>query len=425
MGHLDDALQALVVEHFDRAQLIFMLLTHKLRKSGISLTDEQRDQFRDQVSAQLTNVSSDTVIMSFDIDGIENLDVVDLDITEDDFADLDKLVGDNIEEAVLSAISKLGDLLLTEWKKQAPRLLKKQRSTQSGFNRRLRRRWKRGLELLDVLISTSLEAGMNFNRAYRPDAVAVNDLVFEAVVRLHARGCQIAREIHILLSNGLADGAHARWRTLHEVAVTASFIKEHGADVAERYLLHSGIENYKAALQYQSHCSMLGLRPLAAVELDRLREQHDQLIDKFGPDFKHDYGWASAVLGKKNPTFFDIEHSSKFEHLRPYVKLASANVHASAKGISFRLGLYPGAEILLAGPSVFGLGDPGRTTAFSIMLLTTTLLLLQPSIEHLGHVSAMQMLHREIHEVFYDAEDLIEQENTVPDGSQPSDTQDR
>ena len=114
---------------------------------------------------------------------------------------------------------------------------------------------------------------------------------------------------------------------------------------------------------------------------------------------------------QEKPQITDIQQNSGLDHMRPYVNMAHANVHASAKGASYRLGLYPGAQILLAGPSVFGLGDPGRTTAFSILLLTTTLLLLQPSIERLGTVNAMQMLNQGIYDAFYEAEGLLLQEH--------------
>jgi hypothetical protein len=42
------------------------------------------------------------------------------------------------------------------------------------------------------------------------------------------------------------DGAIARWRTLHEIAVIAMCVRDRGDAMAERYLLHSTVESYKA-----------------------------------------------------------------------------------------------------------------------------------------------------------------------------------
>ena len=70
----------------------------------------------------------------------------------------------------------------------------------------------------------SRESGDLFNESFGKN----NDQVFFVLWRLHARSCQITMEILALLKSGFADGAHARWRTLHEIAVTALFIKQQG-----------------------------------------------------------------------------------------------------------------------------------------------------------------------------------------------------
>jgi len=61
-----------------------------------------------------------------------------------------------------------------------------------------------------------------------PKAAAQNDYQFEALVRLQAGAARVAGEIYALLLSGYASGAHARWRTLHEIAVTALFIAQRG-----------------------------------------------------------------------------------------------------------------------------------------------------------------------------------------------------
>jgi len=56
-------------------------------------------------------------------------------------------------------------------------------------------------------------------------------------------------------------------------------------------------------------------------------------------DFAMPNGWASDALGKKRVTFADLESKGQLDHFRPYYKMASHNVHAGAKGITWRLGL--------------------------------------------------------------------------------------
>ena len=49
-------------------------------------------------------------------------------------------------------------------------------------------------------------------------------------------------------------------------------------------------------------------------------------------------------LSKQDLNFSDIERAVRLDHLRPYYKLASHNVHANPKGMLFRLGLYPESD---------------------------------------------------------------------------------
>jgi hypothetical protein len=81
------------------------------------------------------------------------------------------------------------------------------------------------------------------------------------------RACQVTDEIACLLENGFADGAMARWRTLHEIAMVAAVISQHGEAIAERYLAHQFVESKRAMDKYLACYKQLGYGPLP------LREQ--------------------------------------------------------------------------------------------------------------------------------------------------------
>ena len=140
---------------------------------------------------------------------------------------------------------------------------------------------------------------ISITNSVRKKHIKAQNHVFDVLTRLHARACQIAFEVLVLLKNGFADGAHARWRSLHEVTVVASFIKTHGDEVAERYLLHDNIELYKAAELHQKHYAILGEEPIPDDEYNSIKVIRDELIDCFGTPYKNNYGWASSVLNNK------------------------------------------------------------------------------------------------------------------------------
>jgi hypothetical protein len=183
-------------------------------------------------------------------------------------------------------------------------------------------------------------------------------------------------------STGFADGALARWRTLHELTVVCWFLVEHGETVAERYLLHLDIDSLRAAEQYSEFAPLLGYRPISRRRLDRLKRRRTQLAKRFGKDFSNEYGWASGALRNPKPNFSDIEKAVKLSRMRPYYKLASGNVHAGPKGAFFRIGmLATGPQVLLAGPSNAGLDEAGRLAAISLAQITVALLHIKPTLD--------------------------------------------
>lgn len=323
-----------------------------------------------------------------------------------DFTDISQeLIEDKYNEEVSGAIERIrinkSQFLMRDWDRSGRKNLRAQNRTRSRFQKRLRRHWGKSLDSLDVLISVCLDAGLKFNNLHSPQASREEDLVFEVLARLHARSCQISAEIHTLLRNGFADGAMARWRTLHEVAVVSMFIRDSGAETAERYLDHSSITNYNEAVHYQRHYEALHYEPLDDQVMISLKEARDQACDIYGKSFSTDYGWASKELDNPNPGFAQIEEAVSLQHIRPFFKLANINVHAGSKSILFRLGSPPyGDEILVAGPSIYGLAEPGQNTAYSINQATVTFLLSRPSLETLAFTTASTELVNRIYEEF-------------------------
>jgi hypothetical protein len=233
--------------------------------------------------------------------------------------------------------------------------------------------WRRSLVSYDLFVLQARQVGARFNRERRPAATEAQDYEFDALVQLHARACRLAFEIGALMRSGHAEGAHARWRTLHEVAVTVLFIRKHGSPVAERYLNHALVRAHAAALEYARHHDTVGAKPLTPDELDEIQEDRDGLVARFGAGFGRPYGWAAAVLPA--PTFAAIEKSIDMDRWRPWFRLASEGQHAGPRALAFTLGLPPGGPtVLLSGPSDAGLEVPGQGACIALNQITAALL---------------------------------------------------
>ena len=255
-------------------------------------------------------------------------------------------LADSTAESMLGTIKKdISSGLKAKWRNQRQ------------FEERLRKHWQKPLGLLDMFVSIATEAGDDFNNEFRSDAVCKGDAVFESLTRLHVRACQLSSAILVLLRSGYADDAHARWRSLHEISVVSCIISQHGQELAERYLLHDTIQRYKLAQQHQEYAERINEEPISQEDFDRLKLEHDQLVDEFGLSFKEDYGWASSTLGAHYSTIKGIEEHVNLDHMRPYYRMASDNVHANSHGSNFRIGLSPDTEtVLLAGSKQYGVG---------------------------------------------------------------------
>lgn len=281
---------------------------------------------------------------------------------------------ERVQAMLPDAIDTLATGLLTELKARADEMFADRRNIRSGFMARQREKWGTPLDQLFMLLEVAREAGEHYNDSFQGEAAAEQDFVFEALRRLHARACLVASEILWLMEGGYASGAMARWRTLHEIEIVGRFLKEHGAAVAEKYLLHHIVDNYKTAEEFQR----LGYDAVSADDFARMQADLDQLCKRFGKAFKESWGWAADLLKPKAATFAALAAKVPYNDHSPFYKLACHSNHAGSRGIHFDLGniLNPqDSAVMLAGPSDAGLVDPGTCTAVTILHITTNFIL--------------------------------------------------
>ena len=227
---------------------------------------------------------------------------------------------EKIDYEFSSIANEIASLTYKTLRKSQNSMLKERRNFFKGFEKRHYKRWKEGIDLLESFIVFACEIGDNFNSYYRDEAVKTQDYLFEALTNLHARSIQIGFEVLNLLCSGFADGAHARWRTAHEIAVIANFLVQNDQELANKYLVHEVIESYRAMIQYQKYKKNLGLEEISKQEILELEEVYKRVINQYGKDFSNMYGWSADVLNNKNPKFIDIEKAVKMDHFRPYYK---------------------------------------------------------------------------------------------------------
>ena len=299
MGILHAEFRRALSEHFGMAELSKRVLRRAAKSRGIRITDELVNLFSEHCgnpeTANARSVELPTALAEVGL-GAEDIQRA-----------LDELLSateDGVDKAVLRIVDETPPRILKSLYRDAARAIAERRAIARGCERRLRHTWREPLKRLEMLVIIAHESGEQCLKDFAgKDADDIMDgspeeaQLLDALVRLHVRACRIASEVLCLLRGGYADGAISRWRSLHEIAVIAMMLAEHQSDVPERYLLHSAVERFKHAEQYQRHCRALGQQEFAPSELTSVRAEYDHFLSRFGDSYKHDFGWASQALG--------------------------------------------------------------------------------------------------------------------------------
>lgn len=275
--------------------------------------------------------------------------------------------------------SRIHERIASALKDDAPRMQFEQRRRNASFEKRLYRRWGSALDLFYCITIACEEVGEQGYRAGREAGLDQDEkALLEAVSGLHARACRTALEVHELLEAGFPMGAHARSRTLHELAVVAFVLSKFGSrpgykDLGMRYLTFDYVTNWKDAQEYQKHASRLNVEPLSDVDMENIEAARDEAIALF-PDLNRKLGWAGDLPGLKSRTFLELEVIAGLDHLRPHYTWASNEVHANPKGSRLNRRSGPDGAVKLAGRTNRGLADSAQGALIALHQVTSAML---------------------------------------------------
>lgn len=163
-----------------------------------------------------------------------------------------------------------------------------------------------------------------------------------ALSLVHCNGALIVQEIEVLLRNGFWSGAAARWRALHELAVTARLLQRGGPEIAQRYFDHSAVVQIRRLVD--PHGAPLP-GPIPPDELRRRWSESRVTVERYTtPEskrrFDDAYEWAAPLIPRtasgKGPrlTFAELERLVELDKWRPLFHTANGLVHADSGGVA-------------------------------------------------------------------------------------------
>jgi len=287
----------------------------------------------------------------------------------------------------------------------APSMLQERRQEDQEFEERNFMRWQRAFDAIETMAEVAAEVGGACDKEGRSLAQFENDYRFEALSQLFPRALLVTREIIHLLKGGFPDAALSRWRSLHELTVTAIFISRNDGNVAMRYLANFDFQAKRAAKQFNHHAQRANLKPFSAEELAEIDARFALAVKAVGGEIEGDWGWAAPALKKDRPTFADLEKDVGLDHWRPRYKWASQHVHSGHRPSDKLLGLCEAKQpVMLVGRSNSGFTDPLHMTAISLMQIATTVLLKSPNIDRVVYSRILMTLSDSIGQLSLECE---------------------
>lgn len=275
-------------------------------------------------------------------------------------------------EAVVSVVPEIGASMANTLVETMPWMLAERRGSEATIAESLHRSYGPGLDVVEAILRCVQEIGEEYVDLRFPKSGEIPVMRW-VLGHLHARACRIAEEALVLLKAGYGLGAYSRWRALHEVVVVGQFINQHGEETAARYYEHIDVNRWRL-LKEGADAGRLDEESLAALKAADARV--DELTEKYGEEFRADYGWAvKALAGQPNGGFRGIEGATDFTHLRVDYREASSAIHAVAHWVLDP----PDADLLgttmVTGASPLVVATPAHAVAISLLGSIGTLLM--------------------------------------------------
>jgi hypothetical protein len=247
--------------------------------------------------------------------------------------------------------------------------------------KRISHKYGTGIKFFEAFLELNSKISSNTYAKWFNQFNTIEDHVkLDTLIANHVRACQVANEVLVLIKNGFADGAHARWRTLHEICITFLYLYDSSYTVIEMYNDYFAIERWKKAKEYQENCVKLEWEPLANSELSSLESEKNRIIEKYGNAFAKPYGWTMNDLPSGQRNIRELEKLVEMGHFHTIYAWSSENIHSGVSGIKYRLSLKDDEQNhFLMGPNDTGFLDPVQFTSYSLTEMSKTLLHMENS----------------------------------------------
>lgn len=317
------------------------------------------------------------------------------------------------EEDAVGKVSELFELVRADCKKSSIESYRESaaeklaiiRDDIRGFGERNFARWEPAFDHLEMMWHVAQELGEAHGKDVQQRDDEDNNATMAALAHIFPKSLLVVQEIICLLKGGFPDGALTRWRSLHELSVTAMYIAQQGENAAIQYLLSFHFSARRAAHQMNKHSERAGLKSFTAEEIREFDARCAEAERILGRAMENDKNGEWPKITVSHPTFAHVEESVGMDHWRPWYKWASSYTHANHRPADKSLGLAETTvPINLVGASNSGFVDPFQLTALSLAQLVATYLTHSINLDRIVHIDVFRELANEMADIAIEAE---------------------
>lgn len=289
---------------------------------------------------------------------------------------------------------------IRSYRETAIEVLPDMREAAQEFEKRSFERWKPAFDHLEMMWEIAQELGKSNANEFDQDTDENTQAVMAALSNIFPKALLVTNEIICLLKGGFPDGALARWRSLHELTVTAMYILQEGREPAIGYMLSFHFAARRAALQMNEHAELARLEKFSKDDLEGFDIRCNEAEKALGRKIEKDKDGEWPKINLKHRDFAAIEKHVGMDHWRPRYKWASQHTHADLKPAGNLLGMSESKEAVnLVGASNSGFADPFMMAAISLAQITNTYLSVTPNLDRIVHSSVLLKFSDEMSQI--------------------------
>lgn len=340
---VQDVLDCCLAEITSQEKLLPLVLANAAKRRNLSLPENEIQR----LTTAILNAEGDSIQLDLDFpcalgeteDEVRATVQGIIDELKDAITDTGDSLVEAISQAIPEALDKVAEIAGDQMSEKALEHALQLKKVYSDRAETVQSLWGTAIDQFDVL--RQLVAEWNYAVVELRRGAYVNPNTAFALTRLVERAYEVVGELITLIRAGYADGALARWRSLHEICVVAMFLARRSDRCAEMYLSHHWVEELRLLEVDSASSTTIARDTHRDFYVRNLRVQKTSMVKKFGIAFASDYGWASVELSRAKTTFRDLESQVGLETLRRGYQQANSTIHGGALATLTRISLGP------------------------------------------------------------------------------------